>query len=311
MNLRALRLFREIVLSGSLSAAAHRMNTSSSAASRMIVQLEHELNLKLFSRANRQLLLTEDGDIFYRAIMHTLDGLDEIPALAADIGRRAREWLSVVTAAPLASGMVSPALARLKAEGLDFRCSVSVETRFNTESKVAARSFNLGLISLPVENSIIPLEQVPILKARICALLPRDHALAAQDTVSLTDMASAPLIGLRPGQRWRDRTDALLGRTGMPLNFWIETNATPLVASMVGAGLGVSLIDRICAGGLRGDDPATVLRPLDEDHWITYASLHPQGARSALSERFLDALATAVEDQRATDPDCARDLEVL
>ncbi|MCC5961641.1 MAG: LysR family transcriptional regulator [Rhodobacteraceae bacterium] len=311
MNLRALQLFREIVLSGSLSAAARRMNTSSSAASRLIVLLEHELNLKLFSRANRQLLLTEDGDIFYRSIMHTLDGLEEIPVLAADIGRRAREWLSVVTAAPLASGMVSPALARLKAEGLDFRCSVSVETRFDIESKVAARSYNLGLISLPLENSIIPLQPVPILKSRIGVLLPRAHRLAGQDAISLSDLTREAMIGLRPGQRWRDRADELLGATGVQPQFWIETNATPLVVNMVRAGLGVTLIDRICAGDLHGDADSAVLRPLADTHWLTYASLHPTGARSGLSEQFLDALAAAIEDQRATDPACARDLEVL
>ena len=217
----------------------------------------------------------------------------------------------MVTGAPLASGMISPALARMKAGGLDFRCSISVETRFDIESKVAARSYNLGLISLPVENSIIPLEPVPILKSRIGALLPRAHPLAAQASVSLADLAAAPLIGLRPGQRWRDRIDDLLGRTGPPPQPWIETNATPLVVQMVRAGLGVTLIDRICAGGPLDDSDAAVLRPLDDAHWITYASLHPKGARSALSERFLDALAAAVEDQRAADPACARDLEVL
>ena len=73
---------------GSLNEAAKRLNTSTSAASRLIVNLEQDLNLTLFSRANRRLLLTEDGDLFYRSIMHTLDGLDEIPVLAGDIRRR-------------------------------------------------------------------------------------------------------------------------------------------------------------------------------------------------------------------------------
>ncbi|MCC5978021.1 MAG: LysR family transcriptional regulator [Salinarimonas sp.] len=310
MNLRALRLFREIVLLGSLNEAAKRLNTSTSAASRLIVNLEQDLNLTLFSRANRRLLLTEDGDIFYRSIMHTLDGLDEIPVLAGDIRRRTREWLSVVTAAPLANGLVSPALAQLQREGYDFRCSVSVETRFDIESKVAARAYNLGLISLPVENSIIRLEPVPILKARVGVVLPRGHSLAAKDVVALSEIMHEPLIGLRPGQRWRDRMDELLGRTGIQPKLWIETNATPLVVSMVRAGLGISLIDRISAGLLPEGDQA-VFRPLREEYWITYASLHPEGMRFALSERFLDALATAIEHKRAGDPACARDLALL
>ncbi len=310
MNLRALRLFREIVLGGSLNEAAERMNTSTSAASRLIANLEQELNLQLFSRTNRRLLLTEDGDLFYRSIMHTLDGLEEIPVLAGDIRRRTREWLSIVTAAPLAKGLVSPALAELKRQGCDFRCSVSVETRFDIESRVATRAYNLGLISLPVENSIIRLEPVPFLKARVGLVLPRSHPLADKDVVSSADIVGQPLIGLRPGQRWRDRANELLGRTGVQPKFWIETNATPLVVSMVRAGLGMSLIDRISAG-LLGEGDDAVFRPIDEEYWVTYASLHPQGVRFALAEQFLDALATAIEKQRLEDPGHARDLTLI
>ncbi|SDW45603.1 LysR family transcriptional regulator [Roseicitreum antarcticum] len=310
MNLRALRLFREIVLSGSLHEAAKRLNTSTSAASRLILNLEQDLCLPLFSRNHRRLELTEDGDMFYRSILHTLDGLDEIPVVAGDIARRTREWLSVVTAAPLANGLVTPALAQLQHEGCEFRCSVSVETRFDIESKVAARGYNLGLISLPVENSIIVLETVPILRARVGVVLPRAHPLAEREAIALKDIVDEPFIGLRPGQRWRDRTDELLGRTGLRPKFWIETNATPLVIGMVRAGLGVSVIDRVCAGLLPEGDPA-VFRPLVDTHWITYASLHPPGVRLQLAERFLDALAASVEMRSAKDADFARDLELL
>jgi len=310
MNLRALQLFREIVLTGSLNEAARSLNTSTSAASRLIMNLEQDLKLVLFSRTHRRLELTEDGDLFYRGILHTLDALEEIPGLAADIGRRTREWLSIVTAAPIANGLVSPALAQLSADGCEFRCSVSVETRFNIESKVASRSYNLGLISLPVENSIIPLKTVPILKARIGVVVPRDHRLAQRATVAASDLMHEPLIGLKPGQRWRDRADEYLGRTGTLPKFWIETNATPLAISMVREGLGISVIDRICAALLPKDDMA-VFRPLEEEHWTTYASLHPQGVHMALAERFLDALAASIEARRAADPACARDLVLL
>ena len=52
MNLRALQLFREIVLTGSLNEAARSLNTSTSAASRLIMNLEQDLKLVLFSRTH-------------------------------------------------------------------------------------------------------------------------------------------------------------------------------------------------------------------------------------------------------------------
>ena len=162
---------------------------------------------------------------------------------------------------------------------------VSVETRFNIESKVASRSYNLGLISLPVENSIIPLKTVPILKARIGVVVPRDHRLAQRATVAASDLMHEPLIGLKPGQRWRDRADEYLGRTGTLPKFWIETNATPLAISMVREGLGISVIDRICAALLPKDDMA-VFRPLEERTLDHLRELHPQGVHMALPSGF-------------------------
>ena len=64
MNLRALRLFRQIVLTGSLAEASERLNISASAASRLITLLEDELDIQLFSRDRRRLELTEQGDFF-------------------------------------------------------------------------------------------------------------------------------------------------------------------------------------------------------------------------------------------------------
>ena len=100
MNLKGLRLLRQIVLTGSLADASAALNLSSSAASRVLQQLEFELGIRLFSREKRQLSLTEEGQLFYDQIVNTLIALDEIPTVLRDIKRRTKELLSIVTAAP-------------------------------------------------------------------------------------------------------------------------------------------------------------------------------------------------------------------
>jgi hypothetical protein len=51
--------------------------------------------------------------------------------------------------------------------------------------------------------------------------------------------------------------------------------------------------------------------PLEGEHWITYASLHPRGPRAPLSERFLDAVTSYIEALRTTDPQAAEMLELI
>ncbi|SNR69718.1 LysR family transcriptional regulator [Puniceibacterium sediminis] len=305
MNLRALQLFRHIVLTGALSEASDRLNISVSAASRLLSQLESDVGLTLFSRKRRRLELTEQGQLFFRQIANTLIGIDEIPKVADDIRGRAQEWLSIVTAAPVANGLVVPALARLSAAMPRLQCTVNVESRFDIESKVSVRGYNLGVISLPVENAIIDLQIVQFLRSRLCVLLVDSHPLAGRDTIRAEDLAGETFVSLAPGQRWRERLDELMGRAGLPYTVAFETGSTVVTVEMVRAGLGITLIDRVCAPPVLGN--GLVMRPIEGAHWITYASLHPPGPHAPLAELFLDALSDHVEALRVAEPR-ARDL---
>lgn len=309
MNLRSFLLFRHIVLTGSLSEAATRLNMSASAASRMLNQLEEQVGLTLFSRSRRNLELTEDGALFYQQISNTLNGLEEVPLIARDIRRHARNWLSVVTAAPLANTLVVPAIARLRASGLDFQCTLHTESRFEIESKVAARGYNLGFISLPVENEIVPLNIMPLMRARLCVLMPENHALSDRAEIGLAGLKDEAFVTLTVGQRWRQRLDEAMGAAGLRPAISFETGSTLVTVEMVRQGLGLTLIDPIAvpAGGMQG----LVMRPLEGDQWTTYASIHAKGPRAELAERFLDALSAHVEDQRAAHPEIADTLYLI
>ncbi len=282
---------------------------SASAASRLLSLLEAELDLTLFSREKRQLVLTDDGDILYRRLMQTLDGLDGIPALASDIRNRSHRRLTLVTAAPIARTLVSPALARMEAGGRSMQCSLNVETRFDIESKVAARSYNLGLISLPVENAILEVDVEPILQVGVEVLMPREHPLAGKDTVTVEDIAGERFVALRPGQRWRDRLDQVLGLAGHDPEVSVETSSSIVALQLVRDRLGITLTDRASID-LQKDD-AAVLRPLADTPPTTYAAIHAPGPRAPLATTFLDAVSEIVETRRAADPEAAAMLELI
>jgi DNA-binding transcriptional LysR family regulator len=309
MNLRALRLFRQIVLTGSLAEASRRLNVSTSAASRLLSILEGELDLQLFSREKRRLVLTESGDLLYSRLLRTLDGLDELPGLAREIKAREHDRLSIVVAAPLAATFVSPALALLAGRRAGFRASLNVETRFDIESKVAARAYGLGLISLPVENAILDLEIEPFLRARVEVLAHGEHPLAARQAIAAADLEGAGFVALQPRQRWRERLDAIMGEAGLVPRIAFETTTTMLTLQMVRDGLGLGLVDRATLQ-LRPHDEA-VMRPLEPPRWITYAAIHAQGPRAPLACAFLDAVSEVVEARRAADPAAAAMLELI
>lgn len=61
----------------SFTKAAAELHLTQSAVSRQIQQLEEHLGIKLFERRARALLLTENGQLFYRAVQDALEKLHD------------------------------------------------------------------------------------------------------------------------------------------------------------------------------------------------------------------------------------------
>lgn len=84
-RLTSLRVFREVVESGSFTAAAERLGVSAPMASKHVAQLEKSLGARLLHRSSRHLSLTEAGAAWYEQSRRALDLLD---AAEAAIGRK-------------------------------------------------------------------------------------------------------------------------------------------------------------------------------------------------------------------------------
>lgn len=295
MNIKALRVFSGVVETGSLSEAAERLNTSASAASRLLALLEAELGLALFSRRHRRLELTRQGQEFYRRSMHILKGIDEIRDIARDVSRDGPEPLRLVSTVTVARAIIAPALADWRGANPGATAFLDIETRFDMESRIAAREFNLGVASLPQENAIIELTITPLMSARYEVALAHDHPLAAEPRVPVEALADVPMVALRAGQRWRRRMDAVCTMAGIRPRIVVETGSTVIATELVRRGAGVFIVDRVCSALV---PEGMALRPLEPEMWTEYAALTGPGGPSALTGDFIDTLRARVQAGR-------------
>lgn len=299
MNFKALRVFRLTVLHGSLSAAAQAAHLSQPAASRLIGALEAELNLELFERTHQKLALTRAGERFYREAEHILNAVDELPGIASEIRRQTVETLSIVTSAPIGASLLPDAVARLRRDCAELQCRIDIAPRFDAERHIGSRRYNLGLLSLPVENAIVALAFEPILEARTQVLLPADHPLAAQASVPLERLTGEAFVSLRPQQIWRVRLERLFAGIGRAPHIGLEVSSTQLVPGFVAAGFGLGLLDHACCGTRLPE--TVVMRPLEPAAMLTYACVLPPAGRQPIAGRFIAALRATLAER------CRRD----
>ena len=110
MDWDKLRIFHAAALAGSFTHAGDQLNMSQSAVSRQVSALERELKVPLFHRHARGLVMTEQGELLYRAASEVYNKLQATATLLADAKAKPTGELRVTTAVGLGSAWLTPRL---------------------------------------------------------------------------------------------------------------------------------------------------------------------------------------------------------
>lgn len=172
-RLKSLRVFREVVESGSFAAAAERLSMSAPMASKHVAQLEKSLGARLLHRSSRHLSLTEAGSAWYAQSRRALDLLDAAEAAIGETREAPRGQLKV--SAPV--WCATPRFARVLADYRERFPEVLVDIHLeNRKVDLAADGYDLALRATQEPSPALiarPLCRVPFHLAGTPAYLRR------------------------------------------------------------------------------------------------------------------------------------------
>jgi DNA-binding transcriptional LysR family regulator len=307
MNLKALRAFQLIVEGGSLTAASKSLGLSQPAVSRLVSLLEDELKLLLFNRSGRTLRVTEKGAAFYVATRHILAGLSEIPRIAKDIQESEKQF-KLITTPRIAQGLISPAIERLRTANPKLSCTIDVLSRFDLDNLVGLRRFDLAIASLPVTHALVELENHPLFRVRLEAVMRKDHPLASRKRVTAADLAGENLVGLWEDQLWRQQMNDFMRSSGETGQYVVETRSSLMACQLAIDGAGIAVFDRLSARGL--DLSGVTLRPLEPARWISFGYVqHSDHKASGTANLLIECVLGVLEDFRKKNADNAAAVE--
>ncbi|MCG5042475.1 LysR family transcriptional regulator [Enterobacteriaceae bacterium 155047] len=271
IELRHLRYFIAVAEELHFGRAAARLNISQPPLSQQIQMLEQQVGARLLARTNRSVSLTAAGRQFLADSRQILSLVDEAAARAErlHLGETGELRIGFTSSAPFISA-VSETLSSFRRHYPD----VHIQTReINTREQIAPLnegSLDLGLM----RNTQLPdtLAWQVILREPLLAMIPRDHPLASQPTVSLSALAKEPFVFFDPhvGTGLYDDILGLMRRYGLAPMITQEVGEAMTIIGLVSAGLGVSIL------------PASFKRvQLSEMRWV------PIAQEDAISEMWL------------------------
>jgi len=271
IELRHLRYFIAVAEELHFGRAAARLNISQPPLSQQIQILEQQVGARLLARTNRSVSLTAAGKQFLADSRQVLSLVNDAAARAErlHLGETGELRLGFTSSAPFISA-VSHTLSTFRRHYPD----VHIQTReINTREQIVPLnegSLDLGLM----RNTQLPdtLAWEVILREPLMAMIPRDHPLAAQPSVTLAELAQEPFVFFDPhvGTGLYDDILGLMRRYGLSPVITQEVGEAMTIIGLVAAGLGVSIL------------PASFKRvQLNEMRWVAIAE------EDAVSEMWL------------------------
>lgn len=129
MDWDKLRIFHAVAEKGSLTHAGEVLHLSQSAVSRQIRALEESLNVTLFHRHARGLILTEPGELLFDATQQMVKRLDATAARIRDAEDEVFGELRVTTTTGFGTLWLAPRLANLYAKYPELKIDLMLEER--------------------------------------------------------------------------------------------------------------------------------------------------------------------------------------
>lgn len=297
LDVKRLRVLREVAERGSFSAAAESLSYTQSAVSQQIAALEREAGTRLVERGQRGIRLTDAGRALVRhseVILARLAAAEaELEAIAGLRGGRLR-----VASFPSAGATLVP-LAIAEFSRLHPGVELSLVEAEPEESLPLLKAGELE-VALTFEYTGLPrpsyasmydrIELLHLLDDPMYAALPAGHPLAARRTLRLRDLEGESWVqGNRRGLCAAMHEHACRA-AGFEVRVGFESDDYGVVQGLVAAGVAVSLLPMLALTNVRDGIVIRSLGP-DTPKRRIMAATAGEGYRSAPTTAMLEILA--------------------
>ncbi|HWU06915.1 MAG TPA: LysR family transcriptional regulator [Streptomyces sp.] len=252
IDLRRLHMLRVVRQQGTVTAAAETLHLTPSAVSHNLRELARELKVPLLEPQGRRVRLTSAGSLLLDHADALLARWEEAQAELESHRAGMTGPLRMAGFTTAISGLIAPAAGQLRHSRPHLRVQVRECDSLESMDLLVAGEVDLAVVE-PVEGGPSPddprLEQSHLLEEPHIMLVPAAHPLAQAASVRLEDMAAEDWIVAAPGScDHAQRVRILCAAAGFSPRIVHAATHWPAVWSLVGNGLGVSLVPRLAEG---------------------------------------------------------------
>jgi DNA-binding transcriptional LysR family regulator len=289
MLLETLKIYRDLVDTGSFSKAAELNYLTQPAVSHQIKNLEASLGRILLSRSNHGLSLTPAGLVFYRSAKRILVAYDETLSQLQAVSGGFSSAVRIATIYSLGTYVLQDHVQRFIRKQPDVKISVSYQKAGRIYDDIIRNRADLGILAYPVRRRGV--EIIPLYDDELVLVCHPRHPLAAESRLDLRRIDGQDFVAFDDAAPTRAALDKVLRSHNVKVAVKLELDNIETIKSAVQAGTGISIIpaaavrNELITGKLRAArfQDVRILRPVA-------AVARKGGPASPAARAFLDHL---------------------
>jgi LysR family transcriptional regulator, transcriptional activator of the cysJI operon len=240
MHIETLRVFCDVVESGSFSTAALQNFITQSAVSQQLRALEAKYHCRLVERSRGGVKPTPEGEILYRASREIIDRYREVETQLQHSAKVVGGHLRVAIVYSVGLHEFPPYLKEYLRNYPDVNVHVEYARPGKIYDNVIAGHIDLGIVAFPQKNPHVVI--IPFREDHLVLACPPDHALANNKKVTLSALEGEDLVGYEREIATRTATDHMLRARGVTVRYKGEYDNIETIKRAVEIGQGVAIV---------------------------------------------------------------------
>ncbi len=242
MNFNHLKIFWAVAKNLSYSRAAQELYISQSTVSIQVKKLEEELGVDLFEQLGKKIYLTKAGEELFAYAGKIFSLADEAKVAIDELKGIHSGRLVIGASTTPGIYILPPIISSFQQKYPDLDISLEVSNTHKVQEQLVANELDLGVVGQELANDQLYIEL--LLHDELVIITSADHALAAEPSISIDELARERIILREPGSNTREIIERKAHMLGHTLKAALQLSSVEAIKKAVAANLGVSIISR-------------------------------------------------------------------
>ena len=242
----------KVVETGNYTLAGKELNLTQPAISQHIRAIETEFHIHVFERVDKKLILTREGEILVR-YCRRMQALYNNLSRDLQNGAARMHSLNIGVTRTMEYNRISGVLARYAGNHNGVTITLETDTLGGLRERVHNYELDFAIIDNDIHDNGIATMLLDT--DEMVLVVPPDHSLAGQESVTIDDIRSENIILWMPDPGSRDLVRASVKEKGInedELNIILEVENLSTVKDLISHGFGASiLLKSVCISELR------------------------------------------------------------